>query len=67
METLGKRIDSASKEYETLVGTRKRMLEKRIAEINALRSDPALTPVDADQGDDDEEDEEDGGLLALEA
>jgi DNA recombination protein RmuC len=65
METLGKRIDSTSKEYEALVGTRKRMLEKRISEINALRSDsPALTPV-ADE--DDGEDDGFGGALALEA
>jgi DNA recombination protein RmuC len=64
MDTLGKRIESTSKEYEALVGTRKRMLEKRIAEINALRTDAALAPVD-DQVEEDEED--DGGLLALEA
>lgn len=65
MDTLGKRIESASKEYEMLVGTRKRMLEKRIAEINALRSDTqALAPVD-DHGEHDEGD--DGGLFALEA
>jgi DNA anti-recombination protein RmuC len=64
MDTLGKRIESTSKEYEALVGTRKRMLEKRIAEIKSLRSDPALAPVD-----DDESDDEDGfgGALALEA
>jgi DNA recombination protein RmuC len=64
MDTLGKRIESTSKEYETLVGTRKRMLEKRITEINALRSDShALTPVDEDEEDDDGF----GGALALEA
>ncbi len=63
MDTLGKRLESTSKEYEALVGTRKRMLEKRIAEINALRSDShSLAPVD-----DDDDRDEDGGLLALEA
>jgi DNA recombination protein RmuC len=67
MDTLGKRIDSTSREYEALVGTRKRMLEKRIGEINALRNDSrSLTSVDED----DEADEDDdglGGALALEA
>ena len=64
METLGKRIESTSREYESLVGTRKRMLEKRITEINALRSDThALTSID----DDEEEDDGFGGALALEA
>jgi DNA recombination protein RmuC len=64
MDTLGKRIDSTSKEYEALVGTRKRMLEKRIGEINALRSDThALTSIDDDEGEDDGF----GGALALEA
>ena len=67
MDTLGKRIDSTSREYEALVGTRKRMLEKRIGEINALRNDSrSLASVDED----DEHDEDDdgfGGSLALEA
>jgi DNA recombination protein RmuC len=64
MDTLGKRIDSTSREYEALVGTRKRMLEKRIGEINALRNDSrALTSVDED----DEDDDGFGGSLALEA
>ena len=65
MDTLGKRIESTSKEYEALVGTRKRMLEKRITEINALRSDRALSPVDEEGEDDDGEGFE--GSLALEA
>jgi len=67
MDTLGKRIDSTSREYEALVGTRKRMLEKRIGEINALRNDSrALTSVDEDD-EDDEGDDGFGGSLALEA
>jgi DNA recombination protein RmuC len=65
MDTLGKRIDSTSKEYEALVGTRKRMLEKRIAEINALRNDSrALAPV---EDEDDEDGDGFGGAFALEA
>src|SRR5436305_1503589 len=70
MDTLGKRIDSTSREYEALVGTRKRMLEKRIGEINALRNDSrALTSVNEDDedGEDDADDEGFGGSLALEA
>jgi DNA recombination protein RmuC len=63
MDTLGKRIDSTSREYEALVGTRKRMLEKRIGEINALRNDSrSLASVDED-----DEDDGFGGSLALEA
>jgi DNA recombination protein RmuC len=64
MDTLGKRIESTSREYELLVGTRKRMLEKRIGEINALRNDRALSSVE--DGDDDEDDGF-AGSLALEA
>jgi DNA anti-recombination protein RmuC len=67
MDTLGKRIDSTSREYEALVGTRKRMLEKRIGEINALRNDSrSLASVDEDD-EDDEDDDGFGGSLALEA
>lgn len=67
MDTLGKRIDSTSREYEALVGTRKRMLEKRIGEINALRNDSrSLTSVDEDD-EDAEDDDGFGGSLALEA
>jgi DNA recombination protein RmuC len=65
MDTLGKRIESTTKEYEALVGTRKRMLEKRIAEINALRRDAALAPVDEDE--EEEDDDGFGGALALKA
>ena len=64
MDTLGKRIESTSREYETLVGTRKRMLEKRIGEINALRNDRrALSSVN----DDDDDGDDERGTLALEA
>jgi DNA recombination protein RmuC len=37
MDRVGQRIDSATKEYEALVGTRQRMLEKPLRKIDELR------------------------------
>jgi hypothetical protein len=53
MEKVGGRIESAGKEYEALVTTRRRMLEKPLYKIDALRGrvDPALTAVDDEDGD----------------
>ncbi|MEX2099997.1 MAG: DNA recombination protein RmuC [Acidimicrobiia bacterium] len=51
MEKVGQRIDSAGKEYEALVGTRKRMLEKPLLKIDELRtpSERDLAAVDDDE------------------
>jgi len=37
MEKVGQRIESAGMEYEAMVGTRKRMLEKPLHKIDELR------------------------------
>jgi DNA recombination protein RmuC len=44
MEKVGARIDAASREYETLVGTRAKMLERPLLKIDAIRRqrDPNL-------------------------
>jgi DNA recombination protein RmuC len=48
MDKVGARIDAAGKEYEALVGTRKRTLERPLHKINALRTEqePALELLD---------------------
>ena len=38
MDKVGTRIEAAGREYETLVGTRKKMLERPLHKIEVLRS-----------------------------
>ncbi|MDZ7333452.1 MAG: DNA recombination protein RmuC [candidate division KSB1 bacterium] len=49
LEILGKKISEAQKEYEQLVATRRRQLEKPLNQIDALRAQRGLPPAD-DQG-----------------
>lgn len=42
MDKLGRRIADTSKEFDTLVGTRRRMLERQLDKVDALRSERAL-------------------------
>ena len=45
MELLGKKIEDAQKEYDSLSTTRRRQLEKPLNEIEALRTQKGLPPV----------------------
>ncbi|MCI0863835.1 MAG: DNA recombination protein RmuC, partial [Chloroflexi bacterium] len=50
MDTLGKRIDDAQKDFETLIGTRRRALERPLDRINAIREQRGLAlPEDTGQ------------------
>ncbi len=52
MDTLGKRIDDAQKDFGSLVGTRRRALERPLARINAIREQRGLVlPEDTGQQD----------------
>lgn len=51
MDTLGSRIESVGKEFETLRGTRCRMLEKPLRKIDNLRSQDELQLTDSDLSD----------------
>ncbi|MDX1622283.1 MAG: DNA recombination protein RmuC [Nitriliruptorales bacterium] len=42
MEKVGARIESTRKEYETLAGTRRRMLERQLDKIEELRVEPGI-------------------------
>jgi hypothetical protein len=50
MDKVGARIEAAGREYETLVGTRRRALEKPLHKIDDLRGgvDTSLELVDDD-------------------
>jgi len=48
MDKVGQRIESAGKEFENLVGTRRRMLEKPLAKIDVLRRQQELALEDTD-------------------
>lgn len=60
MDKLDRSLNTARKDYDDLVGTRRRQLERPLEQIKALRRDHALGAAD---------DEDDGGIgrLALEA
>ncbi|MBN2013480.1 DNA recombination protein RmuC [candidate division KSB1 bacterium] len=47
MDGLGKRITDAQREFETLVSTRRRQLEKPLDRIEALRTNRNLPPADS--------------------
>jgi DNA recombination protein RmuC len=49
METLGKRIRDAQQEYDKLVTTRRRQLEKPLDRIEALRTDRGLPAAEAEE------------------
>lgn len=51
MDTLGSRIESVGKEFETLRGTRCRMLEKPLRKIDNLRCQDELQLTDSDLSD----------------
>lgn len=51
MDTLGSRIESVGKEFETLRGTRCRMLEKPLRKIDNMRSQDELQLTDSDLSD----------------
>ena len=44
MEALGKRIEAAQKEYESLVGTRRRVLDRHVARVETIRQQRGLEP-----------------------
>ena len=48
MDRMGQRLEGAQKEYEGLATTRRRMLERRLDQIEALRRRRALEPAAAD-------------------
>ena len=55
MDLMGQRLDSAKKEFDNLVGTRTRMLERplgKIAELRAARGLPEASDAPADDADD---------------
>jgi len=47
LDKLGKRIGDAQKEYESLITTRRRQLEKPLNKIEAIRTQQNL-PIDVD-------------------
>ncbi|NUN97958.1 MAG: hypothetical protein HUU16_17480, partial [Candidatus Omnitrophica bacterium] len=48
LETMGKRIEDARKEYEALVTTRRRQLERPLDKLDALRVDKGLESAEAE-------------------
>ena len=44
MEALGKRIEAAQREYESLVGTRRRVLDRHVARVETIRQQRGLEP-----------------------
>ncbi len=62
MDKLDRSLNTARKDFDELVGTRERMLQRELDRIDDLRCGSALDASDADAGDDDG-----GPTLALEA
>jgi len=62
MDKLDRSLNTARKDFDELVGTRERMLQRELDRIDDLRCGSALDAADADAGDDDG-----GPTLALEA
>ena len=62
MDKLGKKIHATGEEFDRLEGTRRRMLERELDRIEALRSERALDTGEGDGGD-----EDGSGPVALEA
>jgi len=51
MDLIGKRIDDAKKEYENLVGTRTRMMDRPLAKIQELRAARGLPEAEGNEAD----------------
>jgi len=64
MGRMGKRLDDAKAEYDNLVGTRTRQMDRPLAQIEQLRSARGLSGGDAGGADDEADDDSAAGMEA---